>query len=185
MTKPGGKFGNCCALTGTRWQASASTWSRLALQSATAGIAPHVEICCTLSITVRRRGCRCILPNFRPAWTKFCMRRGVTMSISSASPTRIFARRSGTGGPGWPTAGLLQPGIRRRDLYGHLQAGMRVADTGITLLVDYGIPQEPVTRHLVGHAAYTRPEWLLFHTESIVEQFYGSDAMKSGHVREK
>ena len=67
---------------------------------------------------------------------------------------------------------VVQPGVKRRHLLQHLRQGLRVANEGRTLLVDYGLPEQPVYRHLAGHAVYTLSEWLPFHTEQIVKRFY-------------
>ena len=70
---------------------------------------------------------------------------------------------------------LLQPGIRKRDLLQRLRAGVRAHDEGLTLLVDYGPCEGHVAQHLAGHAVYTRAEWLLFHVEQIVANFYSNE----------
>lgn len=67
---------------------------------------------------------------------------------------------------------LLQPDIRMRDLLAHLGQDMRVAEQGVTLLVDYGMPEDNITQHHAGHAVYTRSRWLLFHAEEIAKRFY-------------
>ncbi len=67
---------------------------------------------------------------------------------------------------------LLQPGVRRRDLFERLRLGMRVADEGQTLLVDYGRPSGNVFSHLAGHGHYTQTRWMLFHAEEIARRFY-------------
>lgn len=68
---------------------------------------------------------------------------------------------------------LLQPGIRARDLLERLKFGTRAHDEGTNLLVDYGLPKENVGQHHVGHAVYTRADWLLFHAEEVARRFYG------------
>ncbi|MEX0714130.1 MAG: hypothetical protein WD278_17480 [Pirellulales bacterium] len=68
---------------------------------------------------------------------------------------------------------LLQPGLSARDLLARLKLGVRVADKGTTLLVDYGPPAGNLAQHLAGHAVYTRHEWLLFHAEQVARRFYG------------
>jgi hypothetical protein len=40
-------------------------------------------------------------------------------------------------------------------------------------LVDYGLPDGRITRHLAGHAVYTRKRWMLFHAEETVRRLYG------------
>ncbi|HWB13442.1 MAG TPA: hypothetical protein VG826_29730 [Pirellulales bacterium] len=54
-----------------------------------------------------------------------------------------------------------------------LETGMRVPDCGTTLLVDYGTQAGTPAEQLAGHAVYTRPEWLLFHAEQVVERLFG------------
>ncbi|HQU47062.1 MAG TPA: hypothetical protein PK867_29935 [Pirellulales bacterium] len=71
---------------------------------------------------------------------------------------------------------LWAPNFDPRDLVDRLQTGARVPDCGTTLLVDYGTSSGMLSEHLAGHAVYTRPEWLLFHAEKVVEHIYGSDA---------
>ena len=51
--------------------------------------------------------------------------------------------------------------------------GAIVPDAGTTLLVDYGLPDGRITRHLAGHAVYTRKRWMLFHAEETVRRLYG------------
>ncbi len=69
---------------------------------------------------------------------------------------------------------LLQSGVRRSDLLRRLQAGVRVADEGLTLLVDYGRTEESFPLNLAGHAVYTRLRWLPFHACEIARRFYGA-----------
>jgi hypothetical protein len=68
--------------------------------------------------------------------------------------------------------GLLEPELSIRGLLARFQAGIRVAETGTTLLVDYGPAQGNITQHVAGHALYTRKEWLLFQAEEVVRRFY-------------
>ncbi|MCH5373792.1 MAG: hypothetical protein JJ992_07440 [Planctomycetes bacterium] len=68
---------------------------------------------------------------------------------------------------------LLQSGVRRGDLWHRLRAGVRVADEGLTLLVDYGPMKEPFPLNFAGHAVYTRLRWLPFHAREIARRFYG------------
>jgi len=79
----------------------------------------------------------------------------------------------------WPSwlaefrlAKLLQRGVRRRDLWQRLKMGSRVADEGLTLLVDYGTSEEPFPLNFAGHAVYTRLRWLPFHAQEIANRFY-------------
>lgn len=74
---------------------------------------------------------------------------------------------------------LLQAGIRKRDLLTRLKAGIRAHEDGTTLLVDYGPAEGHVGQHYVGHAIYTRLEWLLFHAEEVARRFYQLTASTS------
>ncbi len=56
------------------------------------------------------------------------------------------------------------------------RSGRVVSEEGTTLLVDYGSQRGAVTEHLAGHAVYTRTQWLLFHAETVAQQFYGAGA---------
>jgi hypothetical protein len=67
---------------------------------------------------------------------------------------------------------LLEPADDGGQLANRLETGARVPDCGTTLLVDYGFPQGTPAEHLAGHAVYTRPEWLLFHAERVVQHLY-------------
>jgi len=68
---------------------------------------------------------------------------------------------------------LLQPGIRRRDIFRRLRCGMRVAQSGTTLLVDYGEQPGHMFRHIAGHAVYTYEAWLPFHATLVTRELYG------------
>jgi hypothetical protein len=70
---------------------------------------------------------------------------------------------------------LLQKGVRSRELLEHLKLGPRVPQEGTTLLVDYDESEGRVIDHAAGHAVYTRPRWLLFHSEEVAKRFYGLD----------
>lgn len=71
---------------------------------------------------------------------------------------------------------LVQSRLRRRDLVRHLKAGVRVAEDGTSLLVDYGPADGHIGQHMAGHAVYTRPEWMLFHVEQVARRLYGLTA---------
>jgi hypothetical protein len=75
---------------------------------------------------------------------------------------------------------LLQSDLSPSDLIGRLELGMRVPETGTTLLVDYGPEEATLAQHLAGHAVYTRHEWLLFHAEEIVQRLYREHASSVG-----
>jgi len=68
---------------------------------------------------------------------------------------------------------LLQAGLRAGTLAERFAAGLRVADEGTTLLVDYGQLGGSVADHHFGHAVYTSQDWLLFHAEEVARRFYG------------
>lgn len=70
---------------------------------------------------------------------------------------------------------LLQPGLRARDVWRWWKLGLRVAEDGLTLLVDYGPADGHVGQHLLGHAVYTRRRWMPFHAEQITQRFYSGD----------
>jgi hypothetical protein len=67
---------------------------------------------------------------------------------------------------------LLQPGISRRELLDRLKLGMRVADEGHSLLVDYGAEDHNIAAHLAGHGVYTRLDRLAKHAEWVADAFY-------------
>jgi hypothetical protein len=67
---------------------------------------------------------------------------------------------------------LLQPELSLRDVLARMRLGMRVADAGKTLLVDYGAPAGNLLQHHAGHAVYTERRWLAFHAEQTVNQIY-------------
>ncbi len=53
-----------------------------------------------------------------------------------------------------------------------LRPGVRVAESGTTLLVDYGARRGRLAEHCGGHAVYAQPEWLLFHAGEVARRFY-------------
>jgi hypothetical protein len=65
---------------------------------------------------------------------------------------------------------LLQP-VSWRQLWDNLKAGMRVAEQGTTLLVEYSNERD-LARKLAGHGIYTQQEWLPFHLQQIAAHFY-------------
>lgn len=71
-------------------------------------------------------------------------------------------------------AALLESNLAAGSLVERLKLGMRVAETGVTLLVDYGPSSGALAQHLAGHAVYARSEWLLFHVEEMVRRLYAS-----------
>jgi len=75
---------------------------------------------------------------------------------------------------------LLQSQVLQRNPWDRFKAGAIVPDEGTTLLVDYGPMAGGVAKRHAGHAIYTRPQWLLFHAEEVVRQFYQSPGLESG-----
>jgi hypothetical protein len=75
---------------------------------------------------------------------------------------------------------LLQGGLSPSQLVDRLRHGMRVPESGTTLMVDYGASQGNVASHLAGHAVYTRNEWLLFHAEEVAARLYQSASSTCG-----
>lgn len=68
---------------------------------------------------------------------------------------------------------LLQPDIRPWDIYRRLRYGMRVAQGGTSLLVDYGLMPGNMFQHIAGHAVYTSESWLPFHASLVTRELYG------------
>ena len=64
--------------------------------------------------------------------------------------------------------------LRREFLHSRLSRGVRVADAGVTFLVDYDDPETSLIKHLAGHAVYTRSRWLPFHCELAADELYGT-----------
>ena len=72
----------------------------------------------------------------------------------------------------WRLNRLLQGDLGVRRLWNHLRAGRRVADDGLTLLVDYGPSGLNFLAHMLGHGVYTRTRWMLWHLEQITQLWY-------------
>jgi hypothetical protein len=72
----------------------------------------------------------------------------------------------------WRLNRLLQGEVGVRRLWFRLTQGQRVADDGLTLLVDYGPLGPNFIGHLLGHGVYTRSRWMLWHLEEIVQRWY-------------
>lgn len=68
---------------------------------------------------------------------------------------------------------IVERGLKREWLRTRLARGMRVPETGTSLLVDYDDPETCLVRHLAGHACYTRSRWAPLHCELVAEEFYG------------
>lgn len=69
---------------------------------------------------------------------------------------------------------LIEQGIRRRDLIARLRLGQRVPSEGTTFLVDYQDSPNQLEQQMLGHAVYTRTEWLYFHMEKITHALCNS-----------
>jgi hypothetical protein len=67
---------------------------------------------------------------------------------------------------------VFQAGLSETPAVERFRAGTRVAESGTTLLVDYGATRGHLGNHRGGHAVYSRPEWLLFHAEETARRFY-------------
>lgn len=67
---------------------------------------------------------------------------------------------------------MLEANVRRRDLPRNLAKGHRLALDGRTLLIDYPAQPKNWNAAVLGHGIYTRPEWLPFHLNQIVQRFY-------------
>jgi hypothetical protein len=68
-------------------------------------------------------------------------------------------------------AQFLAPDLSRRDWWSRASLGMRVADEGETILVQYDNTDGHATQTL-GHSVYTKPQWLSFHM-NLVSELYG------------
>lgn len=66
---------------------------------------------------------------------------------------------------------LIQADVERKDVIDRLKIGMRVHETGKTLLVKYD-NHANLAKRMVGHAIYTRPEWLAFHLNEIGRRLF-------------
>lgn len=67
---------------------------------------------------------------------------------------------------------FLAPDCSRRDWWARASIGMRVAEEGETVLVNYQ-NQDKLATATFGHTVYTRPQWLSFHME-LISDFYDS-----------
>jgi len=64
---------------------------------------------------------------------------------------------------------LLERDLPRESLIDRWQRGMRVADAGLALLVDYQEPRGNPLTLVAGHAVYTRSAWLPFHCRQLAD----------------
>jgi hypothetical protein len=67
---------------------------------------------------------------------------------------------------------ILQAGLPNAPTADRLRSGVRVAESGTTLLVDYGASRGRLADHCGGHAVYAQPHWLLFHAQEVARRFY-------------
>jgi hypothetical protein len=67
---------------------------------------------------------------------------------------------------------MLEANVTPSTTAERLEVGARVPADGTTLLVEYGSPDGAVHQHHAGHSVYTKPEWMLFHVEEMVNTFY-------------
>ena len=67
---------------------------------------------------------------------------------------------------------FLAPDFSRRDWWARAKLGMRVAEEGQTVLVEYDNFDNHASETL-GHSVYTRTQWLSFHLD-LVAEMYGS-----------
>jgi hypothetical protein len=70
---------------------------------------------------------------------------------------------------------MLQREVKGTRMLYRWRCGQRVPAEGVTLLVEYSLPEgKNVVQHLAGHAVYTREEWMLFHAEEAAGRLYGA-----------
>ncbi len=67
---------------------------------------------------------------------------------------------------------MLQASLPDASAVERLRPGVRVAESGTTLLVDYGTTRGRLADHCGGHAVYAQRQWLLFHAQEIARRFY-------------
>jgi hypothetical protein len=69
---------------------------------------------------------------------------------------------------------LLQADLRRRDVVQWLKLGVRVADEGTVLLINYPDDEHHQREQLLGHGIYTSLDWLPYHLQQVVSRFYAA-----------
>lgn len=67
---------------------------------------------------------------------------------------------------------LIAPNMPPREFWIRLDKGVRMHDTGLNLLVDYGPQARDLREHSAGHSLYTQQSWLLFHAETVARCLY-------------
>ncbi len=74
---------------------------------------------------------------------------------------------------------LLEGGELQAAPLERFRTGTIVPEDGTTLLVDYGLPDGEIGRHLAGHAVYAHKRWLLFHAEEVARRLYAARACRA------
>ena len=70
---------------------------------------------------------------------------------------------------------FIAPGHERNDYIRHASIGSRVANEGISVLVEYD-NTNGLAAATMGHSIYTRTAWLGFHCDLVRKTLYSSDA---------
>jgi hypothetical protein len=70
---------------------------------------------------------------------------------------------------------FIAPGNERNDYIRHASIGARVANEGVSVLVDYE-NTNGLAAATMGHSIYTRSAWLGFHCDLVRESLYSNDA---------
>ena len=73
----------------------------------------------------------------------------------------------------WRLHRLLQHNLPGEWFVPRALRGRRIPEAGTTLLVDYPDRDRALLPRLLGHAVYTRSQWLPFHLEEVARRFYG------------
>ena len=74
----------------------------------------------------------------------------------------------------WRLKKLLAAGMPWYQGLHRFTRGMRVAEQGTTLLVEYGARRRSFLESSFGHGMYTLSRWRLFHAQQMVARFYGA-----------
>ncbi len=69
---------------------------------------------------------------------------------------------------------FIAPGHERNDYIRHASIGVRVANEGVSVLVDYD-NTKGLAAATMGHSIYTRTAWLAFHCDLVRETLYSSE----------
>jgi hypothetical protein len=73
----------------------------------------------------------------------------------------------------WRLGRLLQHNLPSEWFVRRALRGRRIPSVGTTLLVDYPDQDRSFLPRLLGHAVYTRRQWLPFHLQEVARRFYG------------